>query len=241
MSYNYLRKILWDKKIQLVHTLRRQKYNKTLVIFEGFDCAGKTNISKNLTEHLPPKSTKLIALGTPTRDEESQIFGAQRFLNVMPASGELVVLDRSYYSRSNVEQVMGFVSRKEANLFLKNTSKLEDIVVNSDVKIIKYWVDVSPRIQKNRLKERMSNPLKQWKLSPIDMVAIEKREEYIKARNLTFQHTHRQSSPWYVINGNNKLKAKINTISHLINVLNHGHSNFKPFTDLDSLRIEEKY
>lgn len=241
MVLSRLRTILWNKKTELVYAHRAQQNNKILIIFEGFDCAGKTSISRTIAEHLPSKSTNLLALGTPTRDEESQLFGSQRFISCLPAKGEMNIFDRSYYSRANVENVMKFVPKMEVNDFLQNASNLEDIISNSGVKIIKYWIDVSPEIQKKRLDDRISNPLKQWKLSPIDMASMEKKQEYIEARDETFLHTHKPYAPWYVVNGDNKLKAKINCINHLIGVLNNGHGLFKEYENIDSLRITERY
>lgn len=232
-------RLLWNLKKQLVYAARGQKANKTVVIFEGSNCTYRSSTSRTIVEHLPTKSVKLVALGMPTQREETQLFGAQRFINSLPAVGDIVFFDRSYYSRANVEKIMGFVTNEEAGEFLQNVSLIELLMKNSGVNIIKYWIDVCPKIQKKRIEERMSNPLKKRKLNPIDIAVQEKHKEYIDAMEKTFSFSHKKYAPWYVINGNNKLNTKINCINHLIGVLNNGHSTFKPYNSIDDLRIIE--
>jgi polyphosphate kinase len=188
---------------------------KVVIIFEGRDAAGKGGVIKRITEPLNPRACRVVALGTPTEREKSQWY-FQRYVSNLPAAGELVLFDRSWYNRAGVEKVMGFCTEEEYQYFLKNTPAFEKMLMDSGIVLIKYWFSVSDDEQEKRFEDRMNDPTKRWKLSPMDMESRKHWVDYSRAKDMMLQYTDTKESPWYVVDANNKKKARINCITHLL-------------------------
>ncbi|MEG6509427.1 polyphosphate kinase 2 [Methyloligella sp. 2.7D] len=193
---------------------------KVAVIFEGRDAAGKGGVIKRITESLNPRVCKIVALGTPTERERGQWY-FQRYVPHLPAKGEIVLFDRSWYNRAGVERVMGFCSDEEYWEFLRACPLFEEMLVKSGTILLKYWFSVSDEEQEKRFKERIENPIKRWKLSPMDLKSRENWVEYSKAKDVMLHHTDTGVSPWYVVNADVKKKARLNCISHLLSMIDY--------------------
>jgi polyphosphate kinase len=188
---------------------------KILVILEGRDAAGKDGTIKSIIQHLSPRETRVVALGKPTeRDSNSWYF--QRWVRHLPAGQEMVIFNRSWYNRAGVERVMGFSSEAECEAFLETVPVFERMLERSGIKLFKYYLDISKAEQKKRLKDRHKDPLKQWKLSPIDEVAVKCWKAYSRARNAMFARTHTPLTPWHVVRADDKHAAHLNLIRHLL-------------------------
>ena len=188
---------------------------KVAIIIEGRDGAGKDGTIKRIIEHMSPRDTRVVALSKPTdRDRASWYF--QRYVPHLPAGGEIVLFNRSWYNRAGVEPVMGFCSPEQTKNFLSEAPHFEAMLTRAGVKLIKYYLDISKEEQKERLADRRSNPLKQWKISPIDAAAIKKWDAYSEARDAMFMHTSHDAAPWYVVKANKKKVARLNIIRHLL-------------------------
>ena len=194
---------------------------KVVVIFEGRDAAGKGGVIKRITESLNPRVCKVVALGTPTERERGQWY-FQRYVPHLPAKGEIVLFDRSWYNRAGVERVMGFCTEEEYQEFLRACPLFEEMLIKSGVVLVKYWFSVSDEEQERRFKERIENPIKRWKLSPMDLKSREYWVEYSRAKDVMQQHTDTRLSPWNVVNADNKKKARLNCISHLLSQIPYG-------------------
>ena len=194
---------------------------KVVVIFEGRDAAGKGGVIKRITESLNPRVCKVVALGTPTERERGQWY-FQRYVPHLPAKGEIVLFDRSWYNRAGVERVMGFCTEEEYQEFLRACPLFEEMLIKSGVVLVKYWFSVSDEEQERRFKERIENPIKRWKLSPMDLKSREHWVEYSRAKDIMQQHTDTRLSPWNVVNADNKKKARLNCISHLLSQIPYG-------------------
>ena len=190
---------------------------KVVVIFEGRDAAGKGGVIKRITQRLNPRVCRIIALGTPTDREKTQWY-FQRYVSQLPAAGEMVLLDRSWYNRAGVERVMGFCSESEYQEFLRSCPEFERMLVRSGIKLIKYWFSVSDDEQERRFQSRIHDTTKRWKLSPIDLESRRRWVEYSKAKDVMFAHTDIKQAPWYVVNADNKKRARLNCISHLLSL-----------------------
>ena len=188
---------------------------RVVVLFEGRDAAGKGGVIKRITESLNPRSCRVVALQKPTEKERTQWY-FQRYANHLPSAGEIVLFDRSWYNRAGVERVMGFCSDEEYWEFLKSVPVFEDMLTRSGIILIKYWFSVSDDEQEERFQERINDETKRWKLSDMDLEARSKWVEYSKAKDIMFQYTDTESSPWYVIESDIKKHARINCISHLL-------------------------
>ncbi|GAB6110190.1 polyphosphate kinase 2 [Fusibacter bizertensis] len=188
---------------------------KVVVLFEGRDAAGKGGAIKRIMESLNPRTCRVVALPKPTEKEQTQWY-FQRYIAHLPSAGEMVLFDRSWYNRAGVERVMGFCSDEEYWEFLKTVPKFEDMLINSGIILIKYWFSVSDEEQEERFQDRINNETKRWKLSEMDLQARSKWVEYSKAKDVMFQYTDTETSPWYVIESDVKKKARINCISHLL-------------------------
>jgi len=188
---------------------------RAVVIFEGRDAAGKGGVLKRITERLNPRIVKTVALGVPTEREKSQWY-FQRYAAHLPAAGEMVLFDRSWYNRAGVERVMGFATDDEYREFLRSCPEFERMLVRSGTQAIKYWFSVSEAEQERRFQDRMQNPVKRWKLSPMDLESRLKWEEYSKAKDEMFAHTDIKQAPWYVVNADDKRRARLNCIRHLL-------------------------
>ncbi len=210
---------LWIELVQL------QKHNiandrRLLVLFEGRDAAGKDGTIRCITEHLSPRETRIVALGKPTdRDRASWYF--QRYVAHLPAADEFVLFNRSWYNRAGVERVMGFAGEREVDSFLDAAPVFERLLVDSGIVLFKYYLDISRKEQAKRLKSRREDPLKQWKVSPIDSAALEKFDEYTQARDVMFERTHTKKTPWTLVRADSKHQARLNVIRDLLSRLDY--------------------
>ncbi len=196
--------------------------DRILVIFEGRDAAGKDGAIKHITEHMSPRETRVVALGPPSSREESQWY-FERFVRHLPEACEMVLFNRSWYNRAGVERVMGFCSKAQTREFLEVTPGFEAMLVRSGMKLFKYYLDISRHEQKRRLKERAKDPLKQWKLSPVDAKAMKHWEDYSKARNQMLARTHTEAAPWTIVRADDKEPARLNVIRDLLSRLDYKH------------------
>ena len=225
-----LEKELERLQLELVKLLEWIKFKKlkVVVIFEGRDAAGKGGVIKRVMEYLNPRFCKVVALGIPTEKEKTQWY-FQRYTKHLPAAGEMILFDRSWYNRAGVEQVMGFCSPLEYEEFLRSCPEFERMLVRSGIILVKYWFSVSDDEQERRFQERISNLAKRWKISPMDVLSRSKWLEYSKAKDAMFQYTDIKQAPWYVVNANNKLKARLNCIHHLLSLI--------PYNEIESEAI----
>jgi polyphosphate kinase len=188
---------------------------KVCIVFEGRDGAGKGGTIKALTERVSPRVFRVIALPAPTEREKSQMY-AQRYLPHLPAAGEVVIFDRSWYNRAGVERVMGFCSEDTAQGFLKMVPLFERLMVDSGVILLKYWLEVSPEEQTRRLQARIDDGRKTWKLSPMDLKSYDRWDDYTKARDEMFAATDTSWAPWFVARSEDKKRVRLNVISHIL-------------------------
>jgi polyphosphate kinase 2 len=193
---------------------------RVVILFEGRDAAGKGGTIKRFMEHLNPRAAHVVALEKPTERELGQWY-FQRYIKHLPTKGEMVFFDRSWYNRTGVERVMEFCSPSDYLEFLRQTPSLERMIVNSGVTLIKYWFSVSRLEQLRRFHSRKTDPLKQWKLSPIDIQSLDKWNDYTKAKEAMFFHTHTADAPWTVIKSDDKKRARINCLRHFLSVLDY--------------------
>ncbi len=188
---------------------------KVVVIFEGRDAAGKGGAIKRITQRLNPRVCRVAALPAPSEREKTQWY-FQRYISHLPAGGEIVLFDRSWYNRAGVEKVMGFCTNEEYEEFLRTVPQFEQMLVRSGIILIKYWFSISDEEQHVRFKMRIHDPLKQWKLSPMDLESRRLWEAYTKAKEKMLEHTHIPEAPWWVVAANDKKRARINCIAHLL-------------------------
>ena len=191
---------------------------KVIIIFEGRDAAGKGGVFKRITESLNPRIARVVALPAPTEREKTQ-WDFQRYVAHLPAAGEMVLFDRSWYNRAGVERVMGFCSDEEYWEFLRSCPSFERMLVRSGFTVIKYWFSVSDEEQERRFRARIEDPTKRWKLSPMDLQSRARWIEYSKAKDEMFAYTDIKQAPWYVVNADNKKLARLNCIHHLLSVI----------------------
>jgi polyphosphate kinase 2 len=216
------RKALRALQIELVKYQRHliAEGDRILVLFEGRDAAGKDGTIKHITEHLSPRDTRVVALGTPSDREKTEWY-FQRYVRYLPAAREFVLFNRSWYNRAGVETVMGFCTPAEHESFLGMVPGFEAMLVESGITLVKYYLDIGRDEQKRRLKERRHDPLKQWKLSPIDEAAVGHWADYSKARNEMFVRTHTPDAPWTVVRSDDKHAARLNVIRDLLTRLTY--------------------
>ena len=193
---------------------------KVVIIFEGRDASGKGGTIKRITEPLNPRVCRVVALGVPTEKEKTQWY-FQRYVAHLPAAGEIVIFDRSWYNRAGVEKVMEFCTDDEYDEFLRSCPDFERMLVRSDIMLLKYWFSVSDEEQEKRFKSRIKDPLKRWKFSPMDLESRARWLEYSKAKDDMFAHTDTKQVPWYVVNADNKKKARLNCIDHILSQIPH--------------------
>ena len=191
---------------------------KVVVIFEGRDAAGKGGVIKRITERLNPRVVRVIALGTPSDREKTQ-WWFQRYVAELPAAGEMVLFDRSWYNRGLVEPVMGFCTEEEYREFLRSCPEFERMLVRSGIIVIKYWFSVSDAEQERRFQNRISDPVRRWKLSPVDVQGRSRWVDFSKAKDTLFAHTDIKQAPWYVVDADSKKAARLNCISHLLSLI----------------------
>ena len=198
----------------------KDKGLKILMIFEGRDAAGKGGTIKRITEHLNPRGARVVALEKPSEKEASQWY-FQRYVTHLPAAGEMVLFDRSWYNRSMVEPVMGFCSEREHHKFLKDAPEFEKMIVDENIKIFKFYFSVSKKEQARRFKSRETDPLKQYKLSPVDKESQKLWDEYSLAKFMMLSATHTEAAPWTIVKSDDKKKARINCIKHILNFVDY--------------------
>jgi polyphosphate kinase 2 len=201
-----------------MHTYVKEEGLKVVVVFEGRDAAGKGGVIKRITERLNPRICRVEALGTATEREKTQ-WWFQRYVNYLPAAGEMVLFDRSWYNRGLVEPVMGFCTNDEYTEFLRSCPEFERMLVRSGIILIKYWFSVSDEEQERRFQARIDDTTKRWKLSPMDLESRAKWVEFSKAKDILFDHTDIKQAPWVVVNAEDKKRARLNCISHLLSVI----------------------
>lgn len=203
--------------VKLQEWIKQEKL-KVVVVFEGRDAAGKGGVIKTITQCLNPRSCKVVALAAPTDREKSQWY-FQRYVPHLPAGGEMVLFDRSWYNRAGVEHVMGFCTNEEYDEFMRTCPEFERMLIRSGIILIKYWFSVSDEEQEHRFQSRIDDPTKNWKLSPMDLASREKWIEYSKAKDEMFKYTDTKQAPWLVVPADNKKRARLNCISHFLSVI----------------------
>ncbi len=196
----------------------RKKGLRVVVIFEGRDAAGKGGVIKRISEPMNPRVVRVVALGTPTEREKTQWY-FQRYVEHLPAAGEMVLFDRSWYNRAGVERVMGFCTEDEYREFLRSCPEFERMLVRSGIMLIKYWFSVSDEEQEKRFQARINDPARRWKLSPMDIEARTRWVDYSRAKDEMFAQTDIKQAPWYVVNADVKKHARLNCIAHLLSLI----------------------
>ena len=202
----------------------KETKQRVVIIFEGRDAAGKGGTIKRFMEHLNPRGAHVIALEKPNARERNQWY-FQRYIQHLPSKGEIILFDRSWYNRAGVEKVMGFCSDQEYLEFLRQTPDLERMLVNSGIIVFKYWFSASRTEQFSRFKSRQKDPLKQWKLSPIDMASLERWDDYSKAKDNMMFHTHTNDAPWTIIRSDDKKRGRVNCMRHFLSTLDYPGKN----------------
>jgi polyphosphate kinase 2 len=191
---------------------------KVVVVFEGRDAAGKGGVIKTITQSLSPRVCRVVALAAPTEREKTQWY-FQRYVAHLPAAGEMVLFDRSWYNRAGVERVMGFCTEEEYQEFLRTAPEFERMLMRSGIILVKYWFSVSDAEQERRFQARINDPTKRWKLSPMDVQSRSRWLDYSKAKDVMFAHTDFKQAPWYVVNADDKKRARLNCITHLLSLI----------------------
>ncbi|HMD90331.1 MAG TPA: polyphosphate kinase 2 [Anaerolineaceae bacterium] len=212
---------------------------KLVVLFEGRDAAGKGGTIKRITESLNPRVCRVVALPTPTDREKTQWY-FQRYVAHLPAAGEMVLFDRSWYNRAGVERVMGFCTDDEYAEFLRSVPEFERMLVRSGTILVKYWFSVNDKEQERRFQARIADPTKRWKLSPMDLQSRARWVEYSKAKDEMFAHTDIKQAPWYVVNADNKMCARLNTIHHLLSLVPYQDLTPEPLV-LPTRQLDQGY
>ena len=229
-DYKYIDELvrLQFELLKMQEWVRLQRL-RVCVLFEGRDAAGKGGVIKRITESLNPRVCRVVALATPTERERSQWY-FQRYVEHLPSAGEIVLFDRSWYNRAGVERVMGFCSDAEYQEFLRACPLFEEMLVRSGIHLIKYWFSVNDEEQERRFVERMHNPIKRWKLSPMDVEARKYWVEYSRAKDRMLEHTDRNKTPWHIVDADNKKRARLNCIAHLLRQI--------PYKDLSPVELD---
>lgn len=192
------------------------RYNhKILVIFEGRDASGKDGAIKRIVQHLSPRETRVVALGKPSEREQQSLY-FQRYVSELPAGAEMVIFNRSWYNRAGVEKVMGYCTEAEYENFMETVNDFESLLIRSGISLLKYYLDISYEEQKRRLEDRKKSPLTQWKISPVDELALELWDQYSHARDEMLKRSHTAESPWLIVNADNKRIARLNIIRDML-------------------------
>ena len=203
--------------------------SRVLVIFEGRDAAGKGGAIKRIVQYLNPRSARVVALTQPSEREKGQWY-FQRYIERLPAAGELVLMDRSWYNRAGVERVMGYCTPEEYDRFLKQVPVVERMLVDDGIILVKYWFSVSDKEQQRRFTSRLKDPMRRWKLSPNDLLSITRWEDYSRAKDSMFELTDTDFAPWWTIESDNKKAARLNVIKHLLSQVPYEKSDPEPVT-----------
>jgi len=207
-------------QVQLCHLQDwvRETGARVIIAFEGRDTAGKGGLIRRLTERVSPRTFRIVALSAPTERERSMLF-LQRYIGHFPAAGEVVIFDRSWYNRAGVERVMGYATDKEVEAFLANVSGFEQWLVDQGILLIKLWLEVDKEEQERRFKARIEDPLRQWKLSPMDVKSFSRWFDYSRARDAMFKASSHKAAPWHVLRSNDKKRARLNGIKHILSLI----------------------
>mgnify|MGYP005841713587 CR=1 FL=1 len=212
--------------VKLQEWIRHQGL-KVVVLFEGRDAAGKGGVIKRITECLNPRVCRVVALGLPTEREKTQWY-FQRYVAHLPAAGEMVLFDRSWYNRAGVERVMGFCTDEEYHEFLRSCPEFERMLIRSGIILIKYWFSISDEEQERRFQSRIADPTKRWKLSPMDLESRRRWVDYSRAKDEMFAHTDIKQAPWYVVDADDKKRARLNCIHHLLSMIPYREIELAP-------------
>lgn len=231
LATKYYEKELANLQLELVkmQTWVKEKGLRIVIIFEGRDAAGKGGVIKRLTAPLNPRGCRVVALPKPSDVEATQWY-FQRYVAHLPSAGEIVIFDRSWYNRAGVERVMGFCTEEEYMEFLRSCPEFERMLVHSGIKLLKYWFSVSDEEQEKRLRDRTIEPAKRWKFSPMDLESWDKWSEFSRAKDDMFKYTDIKQAPWYLVNADDKKRARLNCITHILNAV--------PYKDIIPEQIE---
>jgi len=202
---------------------------KVVVLFEGRDAAGKGGVIKRITQRLNPRVCRVVALPAPTEREKSQWY-FQRYVSHLPAAGEIVLFDRSWYNRAGVERVMGFATPEQVEEFFHDVPEFERMLARSGIKLVKYWFSITDQEQQYRFLVRIHDPIKQWKLSPMDLQSRARWEQYTKVKEEMFDRTNISEAPWFIVEGNDKKRARLNCIHHLLQQFPYAEVPHEPIT-----------
>ena len=228
------------KKLQIellkVQSWVKESGQRIVSLFEGRDAAGKGGTIKRYMEHLNPRGARVVALEKPTETERGQWY-FQRYIQNLPTAGEMVFFDRSWYNRAGVERVMGFCEPQEYLLFMRQAPELERMLVASGVHLFKFWFSVSREEQLRRFVSRYSDPLKHWKLSPVDVQSLDRWDAYTEAKNAMFFHTHTKDAPWAIIKSDDKKRARLNCIRYFLHQLDYPNKDVKAIGPVDELIV----
>ena len=211
---------------------------RILVLFEGRDASGKGGTIKRFTEHLNPRGARVVALPKPSDIEQGQWY-FQRYIQHLPSAGEIVLFDRSWYNRAGIERVMGFATEQQYQHFLQQVPQVEKLLIDDGIQLFKYWFSVSRDEQAKRFDARRNDPLKHWKLSPIDEAAQSKWDEYTEAKQAMFTATHSPASPWTIIKSDNKRSARLNCMKHFLGALDYPDKNLELLEKIESSQVFE--
>ena len=222
-EYERLKLDLQAELLKLQHWVK-ETGERVVVLFEGRDAAGKGGTIKRFMEHLNPRGARVVALEKPSERERGQWY-FQRYISQLPTAGEIVMFDRSWYNRAGVERVMGFCTPTEYREFMRQVPELEQMLVNSGIRLFKYWFSVSRGEQLRRFTSRRDDPLKQWKLSPVDLESLDKWDLYTEAKEAMFFYTDTAAAPWTIVRSNDKKRARINCMKHLLHSLPYPEKN----------------
>ena len=220
-------------KLQIWMKVARQRL---ILLFEGRDAAGKGGTIKRFMEHLNPRGARVVALEKPSEVERGQWY-FQRYVEHLPTAGEIVLFDRSWYNRSGVERVMGFCTQTEYEEFLRQVPEFERNLVRSGIHMIKFWFSVSRDEQRRRFKERKAHPLKQWKLSPVDLASLDKWDDYTRAKEAMFFHTDTADSPWTIVKSDDKKRARLNALRYVLHSMPYAGKDVKRIGQVDDLLV----
>ena len=242
-GYPYEKKLKRSKYEQDLETLQiemvkvqewvRETDERIVIVFEGRDAAGKGGSIKALTQYTNPRHVRVVALSKPSDVERGQWY-FQRYAQQLPTQGEIVLFDRSWYNRAGVEPVMGFCSPEQTEKFLKDAPRFEQMIMDSGTKLFKFWLNIGQEMQLRRFHDRRHSQLKHWKLSPIDIKALDKWNEYTAARNLMLEHTHNEATPWVILRANDKRRARLNMMRHVLLSLDYEGKDEAAIGEIDS-------
>ena len=224
-------KELGKLQVELCHLQRwvKEKGLRVVIVFEGRDGAGKGGTIRALTERLSPRVFRVVALPAPSDREKTQVY-MQRYMQHFPAAGEVAIFDRSWYNRAGVERVMGFCTREEHERFLELIPELEKFLVEGGTILIKLWLEVGSEEQRRRFEARVHDPLRQWKLSPMDLPSLERWYDYSRARDQMLKHTDTKAAPWYIVRSDDKKAARLNTLAHVLSAIPYKKLKYKKVT-----------